>query len=202
HSLLKTAIEALTCMTHRGGIAADGKTGDGCGLLLQKPDSFMRTVAREACGVELTDIYGVGSVMLSCDSAAADRARTVLAEELTAQGLTVAGWRELPVDSSCLGPIALKSLPVFNHLFVNSVDMALEQVNARLFMARRKAELRLVEDKAFYIASLSTGVISYKGLMMPVDLPRFFADLADPRLETAICVFHQRFSTNTMPQWP
>jgi glutamate synthase (NADPH/NADH) large chain len=80
--------------------------------------------------------------------------------------------------------------------------LPLEQVNARLFMARRKAELRLVDDKAFYIASLSTGILSYKGLMMPVDLPQFFADLADPRLETAICVFHQRFSTNTMPQWP
>src|SRR5690606_8846717 len=146
HRLLRTAIEALTCMTHRGGIAADGKTGDGCGLLLQKPDSFMRTVAREACGAELTDIYGVGSVMLCRDAALADRARAVRSEELTAQGLTVAGWRELPVDSSCLGPIALKSLPVFNHLFVNSADMGLEQVNARLFMARRKAELRLVED--------------------------------------------------------
>src|SRR5690606_263482 len=81
-------------------------------------------------------------------------------------------------------------------------DLPLEQVNARLFMARRKSELRLAQDKTFYIASLSTGVVSYKGLMMPVDLPRFFADLADPRLETAICVFHQRFSTNPMPQWP
>lgn len=202
HRLLQTAIEALTCMTHRGGIAADGKTGDGCGLLLQKPDSFMRAVALEACGAELSDIYGVGSVMLSREPAQAERARSILVEELTAQGLIVAGWREVPVDSACLGPIALKSLPVFNHLFVNSAGLPIEQVNACLFMARRKAELRLADDKSFYIASLSTGVISYKGLMMPVDLPRFFADLADPRLETAICVFHQRFSTNTMPQWP
>ena len=202
HRLLRTAIEALTCMTHRGGIAADGKTGDGCGLLLQKPDSFLRTVAKEACGADLTPVYGVGAVMLSRDVAQADAARAILSEELVAQGLVVAGWREVPVDSSCLGPIALKSLPVFNHVFVNNTDLPLEQVNARLFMARRKAELRLAEDKSFYIASLSTGILSYKGLMMPVDLPQFFADLADPRLETAICVFHQRFSTNTMPQWP
>lgn len=201
HRLLKTAIEALTCMTHRGGIAADGKTGDGCGLLLQKPDSFLREVAKEACGVELTSIYGVGSVMLSREPELAENARTVLSEELAAQGLFVAGWREVPVDPSCLGPIAMRSLPLFSHLFVNTQDLPLEQVNAKLFMARRKAELRLVSDKTFYIASLSTGVLSYKGLMMPVDLPQFFADLADPRLETAICVFHQRFSTNTTPQW-
>jgi glutamate synthase (NADPH) large chain len=202
HRLLSTAIEALTCMTHRGGIAADGKTGDGCGLLLQKPDSFMRIVAKEAGVADLTPIYGVGSVMLSPVAALAEQARKVLGEELVAQGLVVAGWREVPVDPSCLGPIALKSLPLFSHVFVNTADLSLEQVNARLFMARRKAELRLSEDKAFYVASLSTGIISYKGLMMPVDLPQFFADLADPRLETAICVFHQRFSTNTTPQWP
>lgn len=202
HRLLTTAIEALTCMTHRGGIAADGKTGDGCGLLMQKPDTFLRAVAKEACGTDLTPVYGVGSIMLSANPELAETARRVVEEELVAQGLVVAGWREVPVDSTCLGPIAMASLPLFYHLFVNNVDMSLERINAALFMARRKAELRLKEDKAFYIASLSTGVLSYKGLMMPVDLPGFFKDLADPRLETAICVFHQRFSTNTMPQWP
>ncbi len=203
HRLLQTAIESLTCMTHRGGIAADGKTGDGCGLLLQKPDGFMRAVAKEACDAELTSIYAVGVVMLSTDEAKADQARKVIEEEVAAQELSLAGWRSVPVDSSCLGPIPLESLPVFYHFFVNNDPaLALEQVNARLFIARRKAEQRLAGDESFYMASLSTGVISYKGLMMPVDLPRFFADLADPRLETAICVFHQRFSTNTMPKWP
>ena len=202
HRLLSTAIEALTCMTHRGGINSDGKTGDGCGLLIQKPDGFLRAVAKESCDAELTPIYGVGAIMLSRETDKADRARAILAEELAAQGLIVAGWREIPVDPSCLGPIAMRSLPAFAHLFVNSKDLPLEQVNAKLFMARRRAELRLTDDKSFYISSLSTGVLSYKGLMMPVDLPQFFADLADPRLETAICVFHQRFSTNTMPQWP
>ena len=203
HRLLETAVESLTCMTHRGGIAADGKTGDGCGLLLQKPDGFLRTVAKEACGAELTDVYGVGSIMLSTDDAQAQKARDVVEEELRAQELSPAGWREVPVDSSCLGPIALESLPRFNHLFINNDGgLSLEQFNARLFLARRQAEKRLTEDKAFYIASFSSTVISYKGLMMPVDLPKFFTDLADPRLETAICVFHQRFSTNTLPQWP
>ncbi len=201
HGLLTTAIEALTCMTHRGGIAADGKTGDGCGLLLQKPDSFLRTVAKEQ-GIELTPVYGVGSIMLSQDSDLADKARDVLAEELAAQGLTAAGWRTVPTQNDCLGPIALDTLPVFNHLFVNAEGLADAELNAKLFVARRKAEIRLSDDSSFYIASLSAKVLSYKGLMMPVDIPKFFTDLADERLETAICVFHQRFSTNTMPQWP
>ena len=203
HRLLETAIESLTCMTHRGGIAADGKTGDGCGLLLQKPDSFLRAVAREDCGIELGTHYGVGAIMLSRDTERADKARQTLARCLSEQGLEAAGWREVPVDATCLGPIALESLPVFNHLFVTAPDnLSDAEISARLFMARRHAELALADDPAFYVASLSTRVLSYKGLMMPVDLPRFFADLADARLETAICVFHQRFSTNTMPQWP
>ncbi|UTF61655.1 glutamate synthase large subunit [Gilvimarinus sp. DA14] len=203
HRLLETAIESLTCMTHRGGIAADGKTGDGCGLLLQKPDSFLRAVAKEAGCDELGEVYGVGAVMLSRNVEKADQARRVLEDALRAEGLQPAGWREVPVDSSCLGPIALESLPLFNHVFVNApADTSNAVFSAKLLMARRRTELALKEDTSFYIASLSTSILSYKGLMMPVDLPKFFADLADERLETAICVFHQRFSTNTMPQWP
>ncbi|MDO3387381.1 glutamate synthase large subunit [Gilvimarinus sp. SDUM040013] len=203
HRLLETAIESLTCMTHRGGIAADGKTGDGCGLLLQKPDSFLRAVAQEAGCNPLNELYGVGSVMLSRSVEQAEAARKALEEALQGEGLEVAGWREVPVDSSCLGPMALESLPLFNHIFINAADdIPKEEFGAKLLMARRRAELALKDDPSFYIASLSTGILSYKGLMMPVDLPQFFTDLADERLETAICVFHQRFSTNTSPKWP
>ncbi len=202
HKLLRTAIEALTSMTHRGGIAADGRTGDGCGLLIQKPDAFLRNIAAECCNAPLPPVYGVGSVMLSQDTSQSAAARKILAETLAAEGLEVAGWREVPTNTECLGPIALDSLPVFNHVFVDCNDLPLDQCNARLLLARRKAEIRLQHDPDFHVASLSTAVLSYKGLMMPVDLPRFFPDLADEKLETAICVFHQRFSTNTMPRWP
>lgn len=202
HKLLATGIEALTCMTHRGGIAADGKTGDGCGLLIQKPDTFLRAVAKAEAHFELTPLYGVGSIMLSLEPEAAAAAKQVVAEELAAYGLTQIAWRRLPTDPSCLGPIALASLPDFFHLLVNATGETEQAFEAKLFMARRKIEKRLQADASFYIASLSSKVLSFKGLMMPVDLPRFFADLADARLETAICVFHQRFSTNTLPRWP
>ena len=201
HRLVRTAIEALTCMTHRGGIAADGRTGDGCGLLLQKPDRFLRRVARECGAGELTPFYGVGTLMLSQDPKKAAEARRVLDEELTAQGLRVAGWRQVPTNPHCLGPLALASLPLFYQVFVTDEGVSRDHLTARLFIARRRAEKRLDADPDCTIVSLSEGVVVYKGLMMPVDLPGFFPDLADPELESAICVFHQRFSTNTLPRW-
>ena len=189
-------------MTHRGGIAADGRTGDGCGLLLQKPDAFLRRAA-QACGTgELTPLYGVGMLMLSRNKERAATARRTLDEELTAVGLQPAGWRPVPTAPSCLGPIALASLPQFAQVFVNAPDFDQAQLTARLFIARRRAEQRLESDADSYIASLSAGTVVYKGLMMPVDLAGFFPDLADPDLTSAICLFHQRFSTNTMPRWP
>lgn len=202
HDLLTTAIEALTCMTHRGGIAADGKTGDGCGLLIQTPDAFFRTVVKEQLGKTLPEQYAVGMIFLSQDEAKAAEARRKLEEELNKKSLSVIGWRKVPVNSDCLGPIALDQLPVIEQVFVGcNSDLDDKQFTAQLYMARRHANMELSKDPDFYICSLSTRVITYKGLMMPVDLANFYTDLGDPRFETAICVFHQRFSTNTMPRW-
>ena len=202
HRLLQTAIESLTCMTHRGGIAADGKTGDGCGLLLQMPDQFMRTLAQECFGVVLGDYYGIGQIFLSTDEQRAAAARSATEQALTDQGLKVLGWRTVPTDSSVCGEIALDTLPVIEQVFIDASGCSEQSLTTKLFVARRKAEIANEGDEEFYICSLSGRVIVYKGLVMPVDLPRFYQDLDDQRLETAICVFHQRFSTNTMPRWP
>ena len=202
HRLLQTAIESLTCMTHRGGIAADGKTGDGCGLLMQMPASFMRTLGKECFGADLNDSFAVGQMFLSKDSARASAARTATETALTDQGLTVLGWREVPTDDSVCGEIALQTLPQIEQVFIDAPGLTETELSTRLFVARRKAEIACEGDEDYYICSLSGRVISYKGLVMPVDLPKFYLDLADERLETAICVFHQRFSTNTMPRWP
>ncbi|WP_299201191.1 glutamate synthase large subunit [uncultured Amphritea sp.] len=201
HNVLLKAIEALACMTHRGGIAADGKTGDGCGLLMQKPDAFLRLAAKSDLGVELSDNYAVGMVFLSKEPALAATARETLNNALQAQGLNIAGWRVVPTDPSCLGPIAKDTLPQIEQVFVTT-DKADREFAVSLYTARRKAEIALSTDGDFYICSLSDKVISYKGLTMPVDLPVFYQDLSDERLETAICTYHQRFSTNTAPRWP
>jgi glutamate synthase (NADPH/NADH) large chain len=202
HRLLQTAIESLTCMTHRGGIAADGKTGDGCGLLLQMPDQFIRTLSREHFGVELGEYYGIGQIFLSSDPERAAAARAATEQAIVDQGLAVVGWRVVPTDSSVCGEIALDTLPVIEQVFIDAAGCSEQSLSTKLFVARRKAEMANEGDEEFYICSLSGRVISYKGLVMPVDLPRFYHDLDDERLETAICVFHQRFSTNTMPRWP
>jgi glutamate synthase (NADPH/NADH) large chain len=188
-------------MTHRGGIAADGKTGDGCGLLMQMPDKFMRTLASEGFDRELGGAYAVGQLFLSTDEDVAAISRAAVETAVTGQGLEVVGWRPVPTDSEVLGSIALASLPRIEQVFIEAGDVSAELLSSRLFFARRKAEIARKDDQDFYICSLSARVIAYKGLMMPVDLPRFYRDLADERLETAICVFHQRFSTNTMPRW-
>ncbi|MGH1484896.1 MAG: glutamate synthase large subunit [Cellvibrionaceae bacterium] len=203
HSILEKAIESLTCMTHRGGIAADGKTGDGCGLLLQKPDAFFRAVVKAEADVELAEDYAVGAIMLGQDLVEAAKAQAIFDESMQSEGLSVVAWRDVPTNGECLGPIALASLPQFKQVFIDKPENLTEQeFAAKLLIARRNANKQLRNDDLFYVASLSAGIVSYKGLMMPVDLPKFFPDLANPELETAICVFHQRFSTNTMPRWP
>ncbi|MCG6873124.1 MAG: glutamate synthase large subunit [Gammaproteobacteria bacterium] len=201
HWLVRTAITALAHLTHRGAVAADGKTGDGCGILLGKPDAFLRAAADEA-GVRLGDAYAAGMVFLNPDPDAAARARAVLEEETTRVGLALAGWREVPVDPRACGAESLKSRPRIEQLFVNApAGLAADDFERSLFMVRRRAEKRLEQDPVFYVASLSERLLSYKGLVMPRNLPIFYQDLEDERLSSALCVFHQRFSTNTWPQW-
>jgi glutamate synthase (NADPH/NADH) large chain len=201
HRLVKTAIEGLDRMQHRGGIAADGKTGDGCGLLMQKPDAFFQAIAKEQ-NWKLGKKYGVGLIFLNQDPLLANVARQVLTEELEKETLGVVGWRVVPTDHSVLGDLAATGVPQIEQVFVNAPHgWRKRDLERRLFMARRRCEKRLVDDTEFYVACLSALVSIYKGLVMPKDLPKFFLDLADPRLQSAICVFHQRFSTNTLPQW-
>jgi glutamate synthase (NADPH/NADH) large chain len=202
HKLVSTAIEGLDRMQHRGGIAADGKTGDGCGLLMQKPDSFFRAIAADN-GWRLGKKYGVGTVFLSKDCELAQKSKRILEQELTQETLEVVGWRKVPVDESILGDLALSGVPTIEQIFINAPPgWRKRDLERRLYMIRRRVEKQLSDDPDFYIACLSALVTIYKGLVMPRDLPKFYLDLADPRMASAICVFHQRFSTNTLPKWP
>lgn len=201
HKVVRTAIHALARMQHRGAILADGKTGDGCGLLLQKPDHFFRMVAEER-GWRLAKNYAVGMMFLSQDEELAKASRRIVEEELQNETLSIVGWREVPTNPDVLGEIALSSLPRIEQIFVNApAGWRSRDMERRLFVARRRIEKR-ISDKDFYACSFSNLVTIYKGLCMPADLPRFYLDLADLRLESAICLFHQRFSTNTVPRWP
>lgn len=201
HHLLKTAIQALTCMTHRGGINADGKTGDGCGLLLQKPDAFLRAMAKEHFQADLPEQYAVGMVFLSNDETKADTAKQHFNQQIAANGLKLVGWREVPTDPSVLGRLALERMPRIEQVFITGDGLSDQAFAIKLFYVRRRTEMAVTNDPDFYVCSLSGKDIIYKGLMMPADLEQFYPDLGDERMATAICVFHQRFSTNTMPRW-
>ncbi|MFO1371754.1 MAG: glutamate synthase large subunit [Candidatus Competibacteraceae bacterium] len=202
HWLVRTAINSLARLTHRGAVAADGKSGDGCGLLMRKPDAYLRQVAAEA-GIQLGSHYGVGMVFLNQEPALAAAARADLRTELEKEGLKVAGWRVVPIDPDACGAESRKTLPHIEQVFVNApAKMLPESLERHLFLARRRANQCIRgRDPVYYVLSLSGRVIAYKGLVMPANLPVFYRDLNDERLESSICLFHQRFSTNTLPQW-
>ncbi|ANJ67264.1 glutamate synthase large subunit [Halothiobacillus diazotrophicus] len=201
HKLVSTAIEALARMTHRGGISADGKSGDGCGILLKKPDAFFRAEAARL-GFTLNDQYAVGVAFVALDAAAADHVKSTLTDALVSQGLMVAGWRAVPTNPDVLGEISAAQRPDILHVFVNApAGLTDREFDTKLYIARRIAEKQLVDDPVFYMPSMSAQVISYKGLMMPDDLAGFYLDLQDETLASSQCVFHQRFSTNTFPEW-
>jgi len=202
HWVVQTAIESLANMTHRGGVAADCCTGDGCGLLIKKPAQFLAGVAANK-GIELADTYAAGMVFLNQDETKAQNARAFLETTLTAKGLIVAGWRDVPVNSDALGSQAASMEPKIEQVFVNApANMEEAEFNRLLFTVRRKTEMAIEpNDHTFYIASLNSQLLAYKGLVMPRELPEFYLDLQNKAFASACISYHQRFSTNTMPQW-
>ena len=206
HWLVETAIKSLGRLTHRGAVAADGKTGDGCGLLLKMPVDYMRLKAEEA-KIKIGKLFAVGTVFLSQNAQDAEASKAALSTALEEQHLTAIGWREVPINPQACGTEALKALPHIEQIFVtaNSSTDTKDDIVAferRLFIARKRAEIETTrKNNTLYITGLSSRTIIYKGLIMPENLPTFYEDLNDKKLESSICVFHQRFSTNTWPQW-
>jgi len=196
HKNLEDAITALSRMMHRGAIAADGKTGDGSGLLLSMPKKFFRKRAKEA-GVELPDQYAV-MVVFSKNS---DNF-SVIKQKLQDNDLKVLFDREVPVNTNALGEQAIETLPNIKQLIVvpDSI-VANERFDALIYLSRLEIEKALKDDKDFYIPSFSSKVISYKGLVMPTHIKECYSDLANKDFKISFCLFHQRFSTNTLPQW-
>src|SRR5688572_14474893 len=201
-AIVDRAIDALVRMTHRGGIAADGLSGDGCGLLIRQPDAFLRALAREA-GIALGSHYASGLVFLPHDEADAARARDTLNAQLQRERVDVAGWRVVPVDTSACGELAKRTMPRIEQIFVKpagAFDAAIFQRS--LFLARRRAEQALRELPDFYVVSLSAASIGYKGMVLPDRLAQLYPDLQRAELTASVVVFHQRCSINTTPRWP
>ncbi len=196
-----SALAALQRLAHRGAVGADGKTGDGCGLLVRRPDAFLRAVAAEA-GIPVGHEFTAGTIFLPRHERAAARARGVLAEELERIAVRVAGWRVVPVDANACGDGAKRSLPRIEQVFV-APDAGMDQASFKraLFLARRRAEQRLADLPDFFVVTLSAATLGYKAMVLPTALAQFYPDLARDDFASSVAVFHQRFSTNTAPRW-
>lgn len=201
HDIVKQGIQALRNLDHRGAAGAEQNTGDGAGILIQVPDRFLREEAA-ALGFELPPqhAYAVGTAFLPGDEERVAKTRARVEEIAAEEGLSVLGWREVPTDDSELGGMALGVKPAFAQLFVAGSGqrvsgMALERL---AFCLRKRAE----RETDVYFPSLSARTLVYKGMLTTDQLDKFFPDLLDERVTSALAVVHSRFSTNTFPSWP
>ncbi|MBV8641153.1 MAG: glutamate synthase subunit alpha, partial [Verrucomicrobia bacterium] len=205
--VLRYGLTAVCNMAHRGAMDADAKTGDGSGVMTQIPYKlFRKEVAKLGHTLYNDTDLGIGFVFLPHDNAYAQaRTKAIIEEVLEHRGLFQFGWREVPLNILVLGEKAQLTMPRIEQVLIGrTAGMSDDEYERRLYLARNEIERRAQLDniKNFYITSFSHRVIVYKGLLTAVSAEKFYRDLANPEYETAICLYHERYSTNTFPTWP
>ncbi|UUP16885.1 glutamate synthase large subunit [Nitratireductor thuwali] len=211
HSIIGDGLAMLENLTHRGAVGADPLVGDGAGMLVQIPDRLFREEMAKQ-GVELPEpgTYGVGHVFMPQDKALQDHVEEVIADVVRSEGQVLLGFRDVPVDNSCLSkaPEIVASEPVHRQVFIGrGAGIADEEdFERRLYILRKVISGRIHQesegrDYGFYIVSLSARTIVYKGMFLAYQLGAYYHDLRDERFESALALVHQRFSTNTFPSW-
>src|SRR5882724_6975027 len=198
YDIVQHALTALERLTHRGGVDADGASGDGAGLLTSLPQAFFRARAQEQ-GIALPEMFAVGFAFIP--SSVLDEARAAIESAADTERLRVIGWRRVPTNTNSLGRRALETMPEIWQFFVEPFHpaRAAARFEWRLSLLRKRAESLL--PPRCYICSLSSQTIVYKGLLTPWQFPQFYEDLRDPSFAITFAVFHQRYSTNTQPSW-
>lgn len=200
HWVVQQAIDSLSRLSHRGVIADDGLSGDGCGILLRMPHSFTQKIAEQENFI-LAKQYAVGMFFFPKTNVAAS-IKEDIENIIERQGFHVAGWRDVPINPSVCGKQALETLPDFAQIFINiHQPINHNELYRRLFMIRCILSENWQDEPEFYTCSLSQDTLIYKGLVTPENLPVFYPDLADPDMQSSLAIFHQRFSTNTLPKW-
>ncbi|MFV1993946.1 MAG: glutamate synthase large subunit [Verrucomicrobiales bacterium] len=205
--VLRYGLTSCCNVVHRGAVDADQKTGDGAGVTTQIPYKvLLPDLEAMGCSVESPEELGVGVFFLTGEDAAEQLKVKILAEGvLRNRGVSVFGWREVPTNNKALGEIAKSTKPEILHLLLGRPEgMNADDYERVLYIARREIKLKAEEEgiRSFYICSISCRLISYKALLVAPALEKFYLDLQNPDFETAICLYHQRFSTNTFPTWP
>ena len=205
HRIVEQGLEILERLTHRGAVGADPKAGDGAGILVQIPDEFFR--ANVDFELPAPGHYGVGMVFLPQDAHDRGEMQTTVTRHLESGGQTVLGWRDVPVDNSDLGESVLPSEPVVRQVFVACGDNCPDQdaFERKLFLVRKHMDNEIrasgYDKTAYYVASLSSRTVNYKGMLLASQVGNYYLDLRDERFTSALALVHQRFSTNTFPTW-
>jgi glutamate synthase (NADPH/NADH) large chain len=208
HDIVRKGLQVLENLTHRGAQGCDPCTGDGAGILLQVPHTFLKRVTGDA-GVALPEVgeYGVGQLFLPPNAESRGLCEKLLAEILVEEGLRLLGWRDVPVKSDQIGAQARTTEPFMRQVFIARDALNEAQFERKLYVIRKRVE-KAVADSAiqgrehFYVSSLSAHTIVYKGLLLPHQMAAYYQDLTDERMVSALALVHSRFSTNTFPTWP
>ncbi len=201
HGIVSDAIGALCNLDHRGASGAEVNTGDGAGILIQMPDTFLRAVV----GFELppAGAYAAGLTFLPSEASDAEKAAAAIERIVSEEGLRVLGWRSVPTDSTSVGRSALAVMPSLRQLFVDDpAGTAGIGLDRKLFVVRKRCEHEIGDGRTIYFPSLSSRTLIYKGMLTTPQLAEFFPDLLDERVVSALALVHSRFSTNTFPSWP
>jgi len=202
HNIIQRGLETLVNMTHRGAEGADSKTGDGAGVMIQIPRDFY---LMQGYSIPHEGQFGTGLVFLPRDAGEAKKCEEILVQIVNDEGVNLIGFREVPRDNSVIGEIARGAEPNMKQILLGA-DLAQEELERKLYIIRKRVEKyvaasKLKEKTLFYLPSLSTRILIYKGMLTSEQLGEYFLDLQDERVESAIALVHSRFSTNTFPSW-
>jgi glutamate synthase (NADPH/NADH) large chain len=209
HDIIRQGLEILRNLTHRGAVGADPLAGDGAGILIQTPDAFLRDeCAKTGITLPAAGHYGVGMVFLPRSPEHRQTCETIVEDTIRAEGKTLLGWRDVPVNSEVLGESVKTIEPVIRQVFVGRGDDCRDQdaFERKLFVIRKQIDnkirdLNLAEGKMFYIPSFSSRTLVYKGMLLADQVGVYYLDLQNDRMVSALALVHQRFSTNTFPTW-
>jgi glutamate synthase (ferredoxin) len=209
HKIVDDGLTALEHLNHRGACGCEVNTGDGAGVLLQIPHDFFAHVCAHE-GIRLPDRYGVGLLFAPKDEGAQTQAKRIFEDIVRMEGQHLIAWRRVPTNNSSLGATAVAAEPDMYHVFVGPGEATTtdDDFERRLYVIRKLFENRMERSggdieqaSGFYFPSLSCRTLVYKGMLMATQLREYFPDLSDPRMSSALCMFHSRFSTNTFPSW-
>ncbi|MDP7302744.1 MAG: glutamate synthase subunit alpha, partial [Pirellulaceae bacterium] len=209
HSVIQQGIEVLVNLGHRGAAGADPETGDGAGILIQMPHDFLvEEFAKDGVLVPEPGAYGLGMVFMPTDDEQRAECERIVERVVRAEGQTLLGWRDVPVSPDEIGTLSARVMPSIHQFLVGRSDDVVDQPSfeLKLFVIRRLIETAVSQAIAerqphFYVCSLSTNTVVYKGLILAHQLLSFYHDLADERMVTAFALVHSRFSTNTLGSW-